>query len=66
MIIKDFERCYCDCHITNKVKHIIPCCIYCPKCGERIKQAYVESHYRQCDGDFIYQQKMCIQEDSND
>jgi hypothetical protein len=41
----DIEECMCDCHRSdNYMKHCIPCCITCKKCGKRIKMDFYGQH----------------------
>lgn len=39
------DECHCACHRDPSVKHIMPCCIQCMKCGARVKN--IEAHIKE-------------------
>ncbi len=41
-------ECQCACHAGESIKHELPCCQKCQKCGKRIVLAGFREHMRLC------------------
>jgi len=42
----DPEKCDCECHKypESAAKHVLPCCIECPRCHKRVRRSRFNSH----------------------
>jgi hypothetical protein len=40
------DICYCSCHHSSNVHHVMPCCRRCPGCGQNVTD-YI-SHRQKC------------------
>ena len=47
---KEFDECRCPCHSTPGMKHVVACCVQCPKCGKNIVSLCYDSHVERCQG----------------
>jgi hypothetical protein len=48
MCVKYSDECYCQCHNDPSIKHCMPCCRTCTKCGRHILEVFYEDHLRDC------------------
>jgi hypothetical protein len=44
----DPDICTCDCHISEGVAHIVPCCQTCPHCDGNIVVSAYDRHVAHC------------------
>jgi len=48
--MKDPTLCTCICHTQEGVRHCMPCCHVCPKCGKNITGFVSGRHKEFCEG----------------
>jgi hypothetical protein len=42
-------ECQCGCHNKSKnIKHIVPCCVPCPKCNKNMQYFALKNHEAEC------------------
>lgn len=46
--MKKLDECTCICHRSPGVKHCVPCCNICPRCGKNIIRGRYQQHLKEC------------------